>query len=378
MTRTNQRSQTLASLFLIVPWLIVFPPGANRSRADDGVFQTIIAAATDESPRNSEGDVVVLGDGSLLAAWTEFYGGARDDSAARISAKRSTDGGRTWGQPFTLRNNTGKQNVMSASFLRLASGELLLFYLEKHSRSDLDGIVVRSDDDGKTWSEPILITPEDGYFVMNNARVIQLSSGRIVAPFAYSPEVWKAGNVFKTVCYFSDDHGKTWSRGKGECSAPKRGAMEPGLIEKADGTVLQTIRTQMGTQWFAESKDGCDTWSEAKPWTVVSPEAPATLAKLPGDRGWLVIHNPTLDAKDSHNGVRTPLVAAVSKDEGQTWSEPKSIESSPADTYSYVSVGFHEGRALITYYVRHGSADLQKAGKISWKFTSVPLNWFEP
>jgi sialidase-1 len=364
------------TLFSIMLWLAVVQSGGIATAADDDVFETIIAAATDESPRNSEGDIVVLSDGSLLAAWTEFYGGARDDSAARISAKHSTDSGKTWGERFVLRENTGKQNVMSASFLRLSSGELLLFYLEKHSRSDLDGVVVRSGNDGKAWSQPILITPEDGYFVTNNARVVQLSSGRIVAPFAYTPEVWKKGNVFKTVCYYSDDGGETWTRGKGECSAPKRGAMEPGLIEKADGTVLQIIRTQMGKQWFAESKDGCNTWTEAKPWTVVSPEAPATLAKLPGDRGWLVLHNPTIDPTDSHNGARTPLVAAISKDEGQTWSKPKAIESSPADTYSYISVDFHDGRALITYYLRHGKNDLRKTEKISWKFKSVPLDWF--
>ena len=206
---------------------------------------------------------------------------------------------------------------------------------------------------------------------MNNARVVQLSTGRIVAPFAYSPEVWKKGNVFKTVCYFSDDGGKSWTRGKGECEAPKRGAMEPGLIEKTDGTVLQTIRTQMGKQWFAESKDGCDTWTEARPWTIVSPEAPATVARLPDEGGWLVIHNPNLDPKDSHNGMRTPLVAAVSKDEGQSWSKPKTIESNLENTYSYIGIDFHEGRALLTYYVRPG-----KSGSLSWKFKSVPLGWF--
>ena len=341
------------------------------SAGDEGVIETIIAPATDESPRNSEGDLFVLKDGSLLAAWTEFTGGARDDSAAHIAAKRSTDGGRNWGEKFVLRQNTGAQNVMSASFVRLKSGELLLCYLEKHSRSDLDGVCVRSEDDGKTWSDPVLITPEPGYFVMNNARVIQLASGRIVAPFAYSPEVWKKGNVFKTVCYFSDDGGKTWTRGKGECEAPQRGAMEPGLIEKADGTVLQTIRTQMGKQWFAESKDGGDTWTKARPWTVVSPEAPATLAELPGDRGWLVVHNPTIDPKDSHNGWRTPLVAAMSKDEGATWSDPKSIESSLEQTYSYISVDIHQKRVLLTYYIREA-----KTGPVSWKFKSLPLEWF--
>lgn len=376
MLRFRPRVPTLAAVTLALGWIVGLGTGLHQASGNDDLFEVTIAPATNENPRNSEGDLVVLKDGSLLAAWTEFYGGSRDDSAARISAKRSRDGGRTWGPSFVLRENSGKQNVMSASFLPLDNGDLLLFYLEKHSNSDLDGWVVRSDDEGKSWNDPVLITPEDGYFVMNNARVVQLNSGRIVAPFAYTPQVWKQGNVFKTVCYYSDDLGKSWRRGQGECSAPKRGAMEPGLIEKADGSVLQIIRTQMGRQWYAESNDGCDTWSEAKPWTVVSPEAPATLSKFPGVDNWLVIHNPTLNPKHSHGGARTPLVAAVSTDQGQTWSKPKSIESNNRDTYSYVSIDFHQGRALLTYYVRHGDPDSPRAGKLSWKFKSLPISWF--
>jgi sialidase-1 len=378
MLQFRRRIRSLSAFSLSLTWFAGLVTGLDQACGNDDGFEVMIAPATDESPRNSEGDLTVLRDGSLLAAWTEFYGGARDDSAARISAKRSRDGGRTWGPSFTLRENSGRQNVMSASFLRLDNGDLLLFYLEKHSTSDLDGWVVRSNDDGKTWNDPVLITPEDGYFVMNNARVIQLNGGRIVAPFAYTPQVWKKGNVFTTICYYSDDLGKSWRRGQGECVAPKRGAMEPGLIEKADGSVLQIIRTQMGHQWYAESKDRCETWSDAQPWTIVSPEAPATLSKFPDAGDWLVIHNPTLNSKHSHGGSRTPLVAAVSMDEGMTWLTPKPIESNPRDTYSYVSIDFHQGRALLTYYVRHGDPDSPQAGKISWKFKSLPISWFSP
>ncbi len=338
-----------------------------RALCSAEVIETVIAPATDHSPRNSEGDIVPLGDGSLLAAWSEFYGGNRDDSAARISAKRSSDGGRTWGERFTLRENTGAENVMSVSFVRLAPDELLLFYLEKHSREDLDVLVTRSTDDGRSWGAPVLVTPEAGYHVMNNARVLQTSAGRLICPVATTERVWEKGHTFRTVCYLSDDGGRTWRRSRGEANAPKRGAMEPGLIEKADGRILQTIRTQTGKQWASLSADGGDTWSEATPWTVVSPEAPATLADLPENRGWLLIHNPTLDPSNSHGGRRTPLVAAISRDEGATWSAPVMIETDPEQTYSYTSIDFHEGRVLFTYYV----ADAK--GRLSWKFKSLPL-----
>lgn len=352
----------MKSVYLSVLLLI---PGWTLCSAE--VFETVIAPATDHSPRNSEGDIVPLGDGSLLAAWSEFYGGNRDDSAARISARRSSDGGRTWGKRFTLRENTGAENVMSVSFVHLATDELLLFYLEKHSREDLDVLVTRSDDDGRTWGAPVLVTPEAGYHVMNNARVLRTSAGRLICPVATTERVWEKGHTFRTVCYLSDDAGRTWRRGRGEVTAPKRGAMEPGLIERADGRILQTIRTQTGRQWASLSDDGGDTWSEAAPWTVVSPEAPATLASLPDGSGWLLVHNPSLDTNNSHGGRRTPLVAALSKDEGETWSAPTMIESDPEFTYSYTSVDFLEGRVLLTYYV----ADAK--GRLSWKFKSLPL-----
>ena len=114
-------------------------------------FTSIIAPASEENPRNTEGDLIVLKDGSVLAAWSEVYGGNRDDSAGRISAKLSKDGGKSWEKKWTLVENTGQENVMSVSFLRIASGEILLFYLEKNSKADLDIMVRRSENEGKTW-----------------------------------------------------------------------------------------------------------------------------------------------------------------------------------------------------------------------------------
>ena len=43
-----------------------------------------------------------------------------------------------------------------------------------------------SDDETRTWSEPIACIPEEdgGYYVLNNDRVVQLKSGRIILPVA--------------------------------------------------------------------------------------------------------------------------------------------------------------------------------------------------
>jgi len=347
--------------------------------AADEPISSFIAEASTEHPRNSEGDIVVLRDGTLFAAWSQFYGGAEDHAAARIVAVKSTDGGRSWSTPATIQENQGKANVMSVSLVRSASGDVLFFYLIKNSLSDLKAYVRRSSDDTKSWSEAVLITPEPGYHVMNNARIIQLKSGRLLAPVSTCGTVFAKDDPFRTIVYRSDDDGKTWQRGTTALTAPKRGAMEPGLIELKDGRVMQIIRTQTGYIWNSYSSDGGDTWSDAKAWNIEAPEAPTSVTRIPSTGDWLMVLNPGVEWKNpektvlgtNHGGARTPLAAMISHDEGLTWSKPKNIESDPTLTFAYTSITPHQNRALLSYYV------FPLKGKyLSLKFQSIPLDWF--
>jgi len=72
--------------------------------------------------------------------------------------------------------------VMDVSLLRLNSGEIALFYGYKNSYGDSKIYVRKSFNEGKNWDEAICITPRSGYNGINNARVIQLTSGRLLAP----------------------------------------------------------------------------------------------------------------------------------------------------------------------------------------------------
>ena len=342
---------------------------ARAGFAASDVIETMLAEATPENTRNSEGDVLPLKDGALLAAWSDFYGGRDDDSPARISAAISRDGGRTWSRRYTLLENAGKQNVMSVSFLRSRSGEVLFFYLVKNSRSELYPEIRRSRDEGKTWSAAVRVVADPGYYVMNNARAVRLKSGRILCPTSFVDNLGSRGESFQTVMYASDDDGRTWRRGKQTISCPNRGAMEPGLLEMRDGRLLQIIRTQVGRIWHSYSADGGDSWTEAQPWTVAAPEAPSTLLRLPGKGELLLIYNPVVDLKAGHSGPRTPLVAATSADEGRTWSRPMILESDSRATYAYTSATVHRSRVLLTYYVERG-------GLLSLRFKSMPVEWF--
>jgi sialidase-1 len=73
----------------------------------------------------------------------------------------------------------------------------------------------------------------------------------------------------------------------------------------------------------------------------------------------------------NHGGKRTPLTAAISPDEGKTWTRKRNLEEDPAFTYSYTSLAFAQGRAVMSYYVRD-----EATGRISSRFRSVPIGWF--
>jgi sialidase-1 len=335
--------------------------------------------ATKEHPRYSEGSVIALRDNSLLYATTEFVGGGADHAGASIIGRISRDGGRTWEAPRTLQANIGKQNVMSVTLRRLPregqSGDarpLGMFILVKNGPNDLDLMLRVSEDDGQSFAEPILISPEAGYHVMNNDRVTILSTGRIICPVATTDEVFrKGGGHFVSLCYFSDDGGKTWRRGAGKVDQPQRGAMEPEVVELADGRLLMIVRTQLGVIATSISSDGGDHWSQPSKLPVEAPEAPATIRTIPATGDLLLIWNSDYKPGAGHGGPRTPLSAAFSSDEGQTWRNVKTLEADPKLGYAYTSVLFHKDRALLSYYVQDPAS-----GRISSRFRSLPVRWF--
>lgn len=332
-----------------------------------------VYSATAKNPRYSEGSVAVLNDGTLLYATTEFVGGAADAATARIVARESRDGGRTWGESRVLQENVGKQNVMSVTLRRLkpnaTDGPLGMFYLVKNSATNLKAYLRVSEDEGKSFAKAVCATDQPGYHVMNNDRVTVLASGRLVCPVAWTADVGKGGH-FVCFCYFSDDAGKTWKKGEGQVDAAKRGAMEPEVVERTDGKLLMIARTQLGHIATAISKDGGDHWGEPGQFAVKAPEAPATIRRIPATGDLLLVWNNTYDAKAGHGGQRTPLTAAVSSDEGRTWQHVRDLESDADRAFAYTSVAFVRDRLVLTYYVSE-----PKSNRLSSRFRSLPASW---
>ncbi|MBO6168193.1 MAG: exo-alpha-sialidase [Kiritimatiellae bacterium] len=339
------------------------------------------------NPRNSEGAFLSLKDGRIMFAYSRYCGTSSHDHAqADIAVRYSSDNGTTWTQTDEiLVKNHGGMNVMSVSLLRLQSGEIALFYLLKNSEQDCRPVMRRSFDEGKTWSDGTLcITDEIAYYVLNNDRVIQLKDGRLL--FAVSKHTSDDGKFDKlgtVLTYSSDDNGKTWQRGKSAFqivapSGKRYAAHEPGVVECSDGSVLLWIRTGADFQYFSRSTDRGETWSAPQPSQLRSPLSPASIKRLPTGE-LLAIWNDH-EAKpemrthhpDKHkwaNGWRSPLSAAISRDDGRTWHGSKMIEDDPEGWFCYTAIQpLDDGTVLLAYCAYDVLAHS--------RLVKVPLEWF--
>jgi len=337
---------------------------------------------SDNNPRNSEGDFITLKDGRILFVYTHFTGGAADHSSAFLAGRYSSDGGKTWTQTDrTIIENDGQQNIMSVSLLRLQTGQIALFYARKNSLQDLVPVMRTSEDEGSHWSEPVeIISPDQvGYYVLNNDRVVQLKSGRLVVPLALHQNLpgsdrFNPGARF--LCYYSDDNGKTWQRGE-EVEVEKQPGgkqpymQEPGVVELKDGRLMGFCRTNGGSQYVAYSRDGGKTFSSLKPSNIISPVSPASIERIPATGDLLLVWNNHRDITPELRGKRTPLSIAVSKDEGKSWQQIQNLEVNPDGWYCYTAIEFTKDGVLLG----HCAGDRSKNnGLAESQITFVPLS----
>lgn len=309
----------------------------------------------DNNPRNSEGDFVQLDDGRLLFVYTHFYGDSSSDFAsAYLAGRYSSDGGKTWTVEDTvILPNEGGINSMSVSLLQLDGGKLALFYLRKNSKADCRPYMRTSTDAGKTWSEPVLIIEQLGYFVVNNDRVVQLDSGRLVVPAArHSADGAEFQSRGQALCYLSDDNGQTWRQSESVLDAPegsRSGLQEPGVVQLADGRLMMLCRTDQGCQMRSWSEDGGKTWTAPELTDLESPVSPATIERMPGSDELLLVWNDHENVAEELKGKRTPLNVAVVAADGKAILREYLLEDKPNGWYCYTAMQFVEDAVLLGY-----------------------------
>ncbi len=374
------------------PFLFTYvdvPQGPEDLRPKEDAWCEYVCPATLQSPRHSEGDLIELRNGALLLAWSEFaQGKAQDWAPARISAKFSTDRGRTWGPTRVLAERDPRFNhaTPNVSLIQAGNGDAIMTYVETlpdAEKSSCGHVVLRrSEDEGRTWSPPVRISPDTGYAHMAKL-FCRTASGRILLGAREYEKVDQAdfgGVVRWPYALWSDDDGRTWHAGAhvpdpglSERLRLLQNVNEPSVVELADGRLLMTMRSFAGGQFFSHSEDGGETWT--KP--LLSPLrglcSPATICRIPGKDDILAVWNYAF-------GGRAPLHSAVSRDGGRTWRHLKLVERSTFYNCNYVSITFIDDKAYLTYdssplllSLQTLEVDTDAAGL---KLTVLPIEWF--
>ncbi|MBP3592570.1 MAG: exo-alpha-sialidase [Clostridia bacterium] len=345
--------------------------------------------ATKEHPRSGEGDFVRLPDGRIMYAYSDYYtAGASDHAPSQISAVFSSDEGESFGDYRVLiPPSENIVNRMCVSFLAMQSGEIGMFYGEKFLSAEGQvymRLMLTRTSDGVSFSEPICCTPGVQYNVFENARVIRLSSGRILIPSNLHPYDENGELCSRGIAefFYSDDDGKTFHRGaRVECPFDhlRTGLQETGVLEIEGGRVLAFSRTSGACQYLCFSEDGGEHFSSPVPSTYfTSPASILHMRHLPDGRT-VAVWNPIPPTPATKDGpkrqgcwVRTPLALAVTDGKGDKFlgdlycvpDKAFLLEDDPNECYCYSAVFCGKDYLLCAYYHSYGTGFPLSAGVI--------------
>ncbi len=339
--------------------------GGNRKLLEP-IHDEVVCRWSPEHPRHDHQLIFPLDPKRLLLVWSEYYSrnpnpklkpggaGVGDSVACQISSMLSRDVGRTWAGRAVMQPNVWKQNVKHPNIVRLSDREILFSYVGWDSSAQRNVFMRRSLDNGESWGEQVQVS-EPGWYCNNADRAMRLSTGRVLLP-AHGPFAGKyiggapyRGGDLHSFVFYSDDGFKTWKRSADSMTATGRGCHEPTIVELKDGRLFTLLRNTNQVQYFSVSGDGGDHWSRPAPTILTSPESPALIKRIPSTGDILLLWN---NVASRSNWPRIPLTAAISRDEGRTWSNFNDIDNRNDFDAAYPSVTFVGDEALVAYYSR--------------------------
>ena len=360
----------------------------------------MVAEASEERPRNGGADIVELKDGSIFMAKMDIFSSdlaepAGDDAPSDLITMVSRDGGRTWGDRRTfIKPAPDETAAYTPGLLRLRNGEVLFRYEMYHrfvqgEEKCVSGYACKSRDECRSFSDPVTMFSRSAHHSGSQGDLRQLSTGRIVAPTCYmeGTALQDEGKGLAPTdtsvagCFYSDDEGETWAECDNYVYLPMRGTMEPKIEELADGRLLMVMRTQLGSVFQSFSRDGGQTWSDPQTTGLASPESCPGLRRIPRTGDLLLIWNDSpYDGKFDHYGVRSPLSAAISKDDGLTWGPSRAIETDPEWEFTNPATIVTSQGCLLVVYEASKYASLARPGKLGrsrmhLKLAIVDLEW---
>jgi predicted neuraminidase len=275
----------------------------------------------------------------LVAAW---FGGTRErDPDVGIWISRQVDG--RWSAPEEAANGIQSQGprlpCWNPVLFQPKPGPLLLFYKVGPDPRSWWGMLRKSEDEGKTWSDARRL-PE-GFLGPVKNKPVQLADGSMVCPSSTEA----LGRLPGWQLHFerTPDLGVTWTESK---VLPFEGApvnaIQPSILFHPKNRLQAVGRTKEGRVFETWSEDGGSTWSSPRLTDLPNPNSGTDAVTL-ADGRQLLVYNHNSEPKG-----RTPLNVAVSND-GKSWQAAAVLESEPGQ-YSYPAViQTADGRVHITY-----------------------------
>lgn len=218
----------------------------------------------------------------------------------------------------------------------LPSNEILLFYKAGKNPQQWSGLLKRSSDGGKSWSNA-----EDlpaGVLGPIKNRPLLLSDGTLLC--GSSMESWMRWGCWIDL---TSDEGKSWSKSTPiNVDSQLYGIIQPALFFSNERTIRLLARShKIGYICTSTSVDQGKTWSLAKPTALPNPNSAIDAITL-ADGRVVLVYNPSTDE-------RYPLSIAISQDGGETWEMKVTLESKPGE-YSYPAIiQTKDGKIHITY-----------------------------
>lgn len=293
----------------------------------------------------------LLPNGDILAAW---FGGTREKAGdVAIWMSRRING--RWAASIKVADQEDIPHWNPVLFRR-ADGILFLYYKVGTSIAEWVTMVMRSSDDGCTWSSPVpLIEGDKGGRGPVKNKPIVLYDGTIAAPASLEPE-WDA------FVDLSFDGGETWTRSEtvplDRSALGGKGIIQPTLWESEPGIVHMLLRSTEGAIYRSDSTDGGRRWCQAYPTELPNNNSGIDLVKL--ENGTLaLVYNPTRPEPGKIKGPRTPLVLRLSVDNGLTWENELLLDEGEKQ-YSYPAIVANGLDLYMTYTWRRERITFQK------------------
>lgn len=290
--------------------------------------------------------------GTLLAVYDIRRNSSRDlQGDIDVGLNRSLDGGKTW-EPMQVIMDMGKWGGLPETENGIGDPAILIDHETGHiwvaalwlhgkpgemawnsSRPGMSPketgqfVLVKSEDDGATWSEPMVITdqiknPEWNLFFNGPGKGITMKDGTLVFPAQYKD---KDQMPHSTIIY-SKDKGKSWHVGTGA----KSNTTEAQVVELQDGSLMLNMRDNRGgSRSVSVTKDFGASWTEHSTSRSALPE-PVCMASIIENRfdpSMLLFSNPATEKgrknitikASLNNGDSWPSQHHLLLDEGTGW-----------------------------------------------------------